>query len=115
MSAGTNQDILNRFSKGVGQLSKLAPESTQKFLAFNDSAGKPGALDVKTKELMWLALGVAARCEGCIAYHVNNCVKAGASAQEIGETLAVAVAMGGGPALVYATRALEALDEFTKK
>lgn len=111
MSTGKQQDILNRLGQGVGQLAKLAPEQTQKFLAFNDSACKPGVLDTKTKELISLALAVGARCDGCIAVHVNGCVKAGATAQEVGETLAVAVSMGGGPSLIYATRALEALDE----
>src|SRR3954452_15679923 len=113
MSAGKQHDILNRLGQGVGQLAKLAPLQTQKFMAFNETACQPGALETKTKELISLALSVAARCDGCIAVHIAGCIKAGATPQEIGETLTVAVSMGGGPSLVYATRALEALAELS--
>ena len=57
-----------------------------------------GALTGKTKELMALALGVAARCDPCTGYHVRALVKLGASRQELDETLGVVVYMGGGPA-----------------
>ena len=113
--ASNNKEILSRLMAGVVTMKKLAPKATDGFLAFDKAAMEPGALDVKTKELIALALGVAARCDGCIAVHVSNTLKAGASVEEIAETLAVAVSMGGGPSMVYATRALEALAEFTAK
>lgn len=110
-----NKEILNRLTTGVIAMKKLAPKVTDGFLAFDKAAVEGGVLDVKTKELIAMALAVAARCDGCIAVHVNNCVKAGASIEEVAETLGVAVSMGGGPSMVYATRALEALAEFTAK
>ncbi len=113
--AGQHKEILNRLTHGVLTMKKLAPKATDGFLALDKAGTEAGVLDHKTKELIALALGVAARCDGCIAVHVNNCVKAGASIEEIAETLGVAVSMGGGPAMVYATRALEALAEFTAK
>lgn len=113
--AGQNKEILNRLTAGVLTMKKLAPKVTEGFLAFDKAAVEAGVLDVKTKELIALALAVAARCDGCIAVHVNNTLKAGASIEEIAETLGVAVSMGGGPSMVYATRALEALTEFTSK
>lgn len=113
--ASNNKEIISRLMAGVVTMKKLAPKATDGFLAFDKSAMEKGALEVKTKELIALALGVAARCDGCIAVHVNNCVKAGASVEEVAETLGVAITMGGGPSMVFATRALEALAEFTAK
>ena len=114
MASSTNKEILGRLMTGIGTLTKLAPEQTKSFLAFNNTVSKPGTLDTKTKELIAVALAVGSRCDGCIAVHVNGALKAGAKPEEIGEALAVAVSMGGGPSLVYASRALEALDEFAK-
>jgi len=72
-----------------------------------------GALDAKTKELMALAIAVAVRCDGCIAFHVHDAVDAGATADEIAEAIGVAILMGGGPAAVYGADALRAYEEFT--
>jgi AhpD family alkylhydroperoxidase len=113
--AGTHKETISRLVQGIGTMKKLAPKAAEGFIALDKAGTEAGALDHKTKELIALALGVAARCDGCIAVHVHNCVKAGATAEEIGETLGVAVSMGGGPSMVYATRALEALSEFTAK
>ncbi len=110
-----NKEILSRLTAGVLAMKKLAPNVTETFLAFDKAAVEPGVLDVKTKELIAMSIAVAARCDGCIAVHVNNCVKAGASIEEIAEALGVAMSMGGGPSMVFATRALEALAEFTAK
>ncbi len=51
------------------------------------------------------------RCDGCIAYHVHDAVDAGASRQELIETIGVAVMMGGGPSVVYGCEALQAIDQ----
>ena len=67
------------------------------------------------KQLIALGIGISAHCEGCIAYHVHDAVRAGASRQEILETLGIAIMMGGGPAVVYACQALEALDQFAPR
>jgi len=113
MSESKNREILTRLKAGVGTLSQLVPDQTKNFLTFDASAVKPGVLESKTKELIAVALAVAARCDGCIAVHTHAALKAGATREEIGETLAVAVAMGGGPSLVYATRVLEAVEDFS--
>jgi len=71
-----------------------------------------GALSAKIKELIALGIGIAARCEGCVAYHVHDALRAGATRKEIIETIGVAVLMGGGPAAMYGAEAFEALDQF---
>ncbi|HZS02929.1 MAG TPA: carboxymuconolactone decarboxylase family protein [Chloroflexota bacterium] len=71
-----------------------------------------GALTTKTKELIALGIAIAVHCDGCIAAHVQDAMRAGASRPEIVETIGVAVLMGGGPSAMYGAEALEALEQF---
>jgi AhpD family alkylhydroperoxidase len=82
------------------------------FAAVNKSALAPGVLDTKTKELMALAISVATQCDGCIASHARGAARAGATPDEVAESLGVAILMAGGPATVYGPRALAAFMEF---
>ncbi len=94
---------------------KLARELRGPMSAFaqlNGATTAPGALNAKIKQLIALGIGITARCEGCIAYHVHDAIRAGATRQEILETLGISIMMGGGPAVVYACEALEALEQF---
>ena len=75
------------------------------------AATKDGVLDKKTKELIALALGVAARCDGCLGFHTQALARLGANRQEIIETLGMATYMGGGPSLMYAADALSAFEQ----
>ena len=89
-----------------------APGVMGGFSQLHAAAVADGALSPKTKELIALAIGITVRCDGCIAFHIHDAVKAGATRPEIAETVGVAVMMGGGPSVVYGCQALEALDEF---
>jgi AhpD family alkylhydroperoxidase len=71
-----------------------------------------GVLSGKVKELIALGIAITVRCDGCIACHVHDALRAGATRDEILETIGVAVMMGGGPSMVYGTEALEALEQF---
>jgi AhpD family alkylhydroperoxidase len=94
---------------------KLAKELRGPMSAFaqlNGAATAAGVLSTKTKQLIALGIGITVRCDGCIAYHVHDALRAGATKQEILETIGMAILMGGGPAVVYGCEALEALDQF---
>ncbi len=82
------------------------------FARLHKKAVEEGVLSAKTKELMALAISIAVRCEGCIAYHTHDAIAAGATRPELLETISVAVMMGGGPASMYAAHALDAIDQF---
>lgn len=99
--------------QGAGQLHKAKPELMTGFMGLHKAAMAPGALDEKTKEMMALAIGVAKLCDGCIASHLQKLVSLGLTADELNELLGVAILMGGGPSLVYATHALEAFQQLT--
>ncbi|GAB1408771.1 carboxymuconolactone decarboxylase family protein [Thermomonas brevis] len=74
---------------------------------------KPGALDTRTKELIAVGIAIATRCDGCIGFHAKAAIKAGASREEILETLSMAIYMGAGPSMIYAAEALRAFDELS--
>ena len=105
-------ELANGLSKVVGQVRGGAPEAMKGFSALAKGATAAGALDAKTKELIALALGIAARCDGCLAFHAKAVVELGGTRDEVMETLAMAVYMGGGPSLMYSALALEAYDQF---
>ena len=95
------------------KLRDLIPETMSAFGSLSRAAQANGALDKKVKELIAVGIAVAGRCDACIAYHVRGALRAGASRQEIGEALAVAIQLGGGPSLNYAADALRAFDQFS--
>ena len=89
-----------------------APEVMKAFSSLAQAALAQGALDPKTKELIALAIGVAVRCDDCIAFHVKAAVDHGASREEILETLGMSIYMGAGPSAMYASHALGAYTQF---
>lgn len=98
----------------LGKLRKEIPEVMTAFGGLSQAATKDGVMDKKTKELIAIALAVAARCDGCIGFHSQTLVKLGASRQELLETLSMAIYMGGGPSLMYAAEALDAYEQFSE-
>lgn len=108
-------------SHGTGVLEELAPlgrdlrqaipDVYAGFGSLHKAALSDGALDGRTKELIALAIGVATRCDGCIASHARGAVRAGATKQEAAEAIGVAFLMVGGPATVYGPRAYAAFCE----
>ena len=106
-------DRLRNFERNSGELASAQPAVMKAFWGVHEAAVTAGALDTKTKELIALAISVAARCDDCIAHHAYDALEAGATREEIADALGVAILMGGGTSVVYATHAIEALDEFS--
>ena len=91
---------------------QLTPDATKAFQAFGKAVFADGALPAKTKELIAVALSVAARCDPCVGYHAKALVKLGATRAELDEMPGMCVYMGGGPSLMYAAAAIAAYEEF---
>ncbi|MEO5697590.1 MAG: carboxymuconolactone decarboxylase family protein [Burkholderiaceae bacterium] len=100
-------------SARLASLRASTPEVMKSFAELGRAATAAGVIDRKTKELIALALSVAARCEPCIGFHMQTLVKLGVTRQEIDETLGVTTYMGGGPALMYAASAIAAFEELS--
>ena len=88
------------------------PDVYKGFAEFHHAAFAAGELDVTTKELIALAIGVIQRCDGCIASHAEGAARAGATRQQAAEAIGVAMLMNGGPATIYGPRAYAAFCEF---
>ncbi|MDF1870616.1 MAG: carboxymuconolactone decarboxylase family protein [Phycisphaerales bacterium] len=87
-----------------------APDASAAFGTMFGKLMGDGALSVREKELIALAIGMALRCEPCIYSHVQKCVKAGATRDQLTELAGVVITMQGGPGYVYVPKLLEALD-----
>ncbi len=84
---------------------------TKRFFRLDGQTYEPGALDVKTKELLGLVASMVLRCDDCIAYHIDQCVKAGVSDEQLWETFDVALIVGGSIVIPHLRRGVEFLDE----
>ncbi|MCB0345739.1 MAG: carboxymuconolactone decarboxylase family protein [Bdellovibrionales bacterium] len=101
------KDIQSR----LGKLGAVIKPHMAAYSELHKAAVADGALSPKVKELMALASSICMRCEGCILFHLNAAIKAGASKEEVAESIGVAVQMGGGPAVIYGSIAAEALEQ----
>lgn len=104
-------DKLNEINKLTAELLKEYPSETNAFMNFMKKAESGPVLDLRIKELINVALAVAAQCEWCIALHVSHALHAGATRDEIMSAGFMAVVMHGGPALMYLIPLRKALDE----
>ena len=102
----------NQLLELTKQLGGKIPTTMGPFAQLHKNALASGVLASKYKELMSLAISIAGRCGGCIAFHTHDALKAGATREEVQETIGVAVMMGGGPSVVYGCEALDALNQF---
>ena len=66
------RDITRRVSGELAKMRTDLPDVMKGFGALAQAATRDGALDRKTKELIALALGVAAHCDACIGFHVDE-------------------------------------------
>lgn len=105
--------ITAEVSASLTRLRADIPDTTRGFSSLAQAATRDGALDRKTKELIAMALSVAARCDPCLGFHAEALVKLGCSRQEFEEMLGMCVYMGGGPALMYAAHALDAYEQYS--
>lgn len=105
-------EIADTLSAAMKPLRGGIGETMQAFSALAGAATKAGALDQKTKELLAVAIAIAVRCDGCIAFHTKAALRFGATREELMETVAMSIYMGGGPSLIYGTQAIEAYDQW---
>lgn len=89
---------------------EAVPDLLDGFKGLHKAAFAEDSLDLKTKELIAVAIGLHSRCENCIYAHIRAATKAGATREEVLSAAGVAVLMGGGPVYTYLPRVAEALD-----
>ncbi|AKL93797.1 alkylhydroperoxidase like protein, AhpD family [Clostridium aceticum] len=109
------REIFNEFVQGLGAVQATNASQVEAFMKLNAAAYKTDVVDLKTKELISVAIGAYNRCEYCIVFHVYKALEAGATREEIMEAAMVAVAFGAGPSMAYSVTLLkQSIDEFEK-
>ncbi|MGN6327328.1 MAG: carboxymuconolactone decarboxylase family protein [Rhodanobacter sp.] len=83
----------------------------RRFFALDTQTYKPGALDVKTKEMLGLVASLVLRCDDCISYHVAQCKEAGVQRDEFFEVFSVGLVVGGSIVIPHLRRAVDLLDQ----
>lgn len=106
------QDLTAALGGKLAELRREMPDTMKGFGQMNRAAHVDGALSNKQKELIAIAIGIAGRCQGCLAFHSKALVELGCSRAEFLEMLQVAIYMGGGPSLMTAAEALMAYESF---
>ena len=99
MSGNGEGDKLAEFTQFRQRMNeRILAEPNQvvrRFFALDTQTYQPGALDVKTKELLGLVASMVLRCDDCISYHVAQCKDAGVTREEFFETFSVGLVVGG--------------------
>jgi AhpD family alkylhydroperoxidase len=98
-------------STQLRRMRELAPDAFRAFLDFDKKAFAAGALPVKTKELMAVAIAQITQCPWCIDAHTQRATTAGASEAELAEVTFVAMAMAAGAAWSHGGLALQCVQE----
>jgi AhpD family alkylhydroperoxidase len=102
-------------TKALPGFAKLTPDSMKGYQTLTNANAQNSLLGEKVRQLISIAVAVTTRCDGCITFHTDAALKAGATKQEIAEALGVAMAMNAGAALIYSLRAMESLEQHTPK
>ena len=100
-----------QLATGVKEIAELSPGTVRGYVELGSAGQKKDLLGAKVRELIALGVAVTARCDGCIAVHVDAALRHGATQEEIAEALGVAVAVNAGAALVYSARVMDAMKE----
>jgi AhpD family alkylhydroperoxidase len=113
-----SQEIADFYAQWPARLAKArsaAPDAIKAFGSLFAAVMKDGALSLREKELIALAVGLALRCDPCVNLHVQKSLEAGATREQIMETAAVVVMMQGGPAYTYLPKVVEVLEALESK
>ena len=89
------------------KLGELAPEAFKGFQEFDAAAFKDGAIPLKYKELMAVAVALTTQCPYCIEIHTKKAKEAGATEAEIAEAVLVSAALRAGGSVTHGTHCLE--------
>jgi len=92
--------------KKLKTMRELAPEGMAAFDALNAAVFKDGALPLKVKELIAVAVAVTTQCPYCIEAHVKKAKAAGATEAELTEATLVSAALRAGGSVTHGTHAI---------
>ena len=107
--------FFEKFKHDSGKMGKAIPDAIQGFSGMFSKIMKDGALSLQQKELIALGIAVGIQCEPCIKLHVQKCLAAGATKEQILEAASVSIMMGGGPAFTHIPIVMDTLEALENK
>jgi len=113
-----NEDAVTFYRQWPSRMSRAkvsSSDAVKGFQALFQSVMRDGALSVREKELIALAIGMALRCDPCVYAHVQKARQLGVTREQILEAAGVVVMMQGGPGYTYLPKVVEALDALDER
>ena len=111
MDGSRVQEFEARRDRGNEIVMRYAGTNVKRFYNIDWQAYREGALPEKTKELLGLVASLVLRCDDCILYHTMQCKEQGVTDQELEETVAIGLVVGGSIVIPHMRRLWEAWDE----
>jgi AhpD family alkylhydroperoxidase len=102
-------------SKMNERILNVENRAIKRFFGVDTLTYEPGALDVKTKEMLGLVASMVLRCDDCVSYHIQQCRKEGVTDAEMFEAFSVALVVGGSIVIPHLRRAVAFLDELNQQ
>lgn len=100
-------DYRSRMNEKITEADNLI---IKRIFNLDTNAYQPGALDVRSKELIGLTCSLVLRCDDCVKYHLGKCHEVGLSTAEVHEAMGVATLIGGTIVIPHLRRAFEYWD-----
>lgn len=114
MSKNNAAEFFESWPAKMGKVKSAAGDTVKAFGAMFGAIMKEGALTVREKELVALGAALTVRCDPCINLHIQKCLEAGATPEQIVEAATVVVMMQGGPGFTYLPKVIDALEALGK-
>lgn len=109
-------DEFNEFRSRMNErILETDNRAIKRFFGVDTLTYEPGALDVRTKEMLGLVASMVLRCDDCVSYHVQRCKEEGVTEAELYEVFSIALVVGGSIVIPHLRRAVEFLDEWNAK
>lgn len=93
------------------EMGEEAPELWKKFSAWYGAVFDEGALSMREKALIALAVSHAVQCPYCIDAYSQDCLEKGADPEQMTEAVHVAAAIRGGASLVHGVQMRNKVQE----
>ncbi len=96
-----------------GEIAEGSPELANSFFEYYNKVFEEGALTVREKALIALAVANTVQCPYCIDAYTTACLESGSDLEQMTEAVHVATAIRGGAALVHGMQMVDQVKQLT--
>lgn len=113
---GNRVDEFNEFRSRMNKrILEVDNRPIKRFFSVDTLTYEPGALDMKTKEMLGLVASMVLRCDDCVSYHIIQCKEAGVTDTEMFDVFSVGLVVGGSIVIPHLRRGVAFLDEWNQQ